>query len=749
MTIRKPVQIFLLLIFFTFILTNAPVNKTQASTVIFQDNFDDGDASGWLEINGTGEWKVIDGEYVGTVTLIRPERPALSFAGSREWDNYKFEFDVKSIKGVDKAAIFRYQDPGNFYIVNIRSMSQLAGGNDIVFQKIIDSHAQVIARIPYINYENTWYHIKIILNGPGVKIFINDELKINHTENENVLRNGKIGLIVWPGGHTNGEGDITTLVYDNVIVTKLPYSNTLDTVILIPGLGASWNHEAMILGVYKKPKEWHMTPFVKNYEGLIQTLENAGYLRVGDNQNLFVFNYDWRLPIETIAHQLKDHIENDINPSNDMNIDIIGHSLGGKVARTYVQNNPDHQVDQLITLGSPHRGAPQVYYLWEGADLKKFLLPWQRIGAGILLHLNKKGYQNNVETIRSILPGLKDLLPTFPYIKHYGIEKPLSQMNQRNSWLEDFNQLSLPDFLTSVFFNFVGIKGDTLRWINTAERNRFDKFLGRWADGKPKDEEYKTGDGSVLMESAKLSGVSALELPNLDHGDLVESVDGQQAIIDLLGVSPTEIIPAPEILYEPSLIFQIASPANLTIFDPNDSIVADREKLVFIPAPKEGEYEIQINKEDGGGNFRLLIGKVFHEKDIWQEIDGQVADEPQIYQISFYNNSAINRIELLRLSKKKLELVKNKLFESQSPFKSLIIFSIKWRIYQINNIINLLKTGQESRAHIQIKQALFSLIFFEKNLKFWTKFYPLEFQEELREDLRLAEDYLLQAYELE
>ncbi|NIO48830.1 MAG: alpha/beta fold hydrolase [Candidatus Aminicenantes bacterium] len=525
-------------------------------------------------------------------------------------------------------------------------------------------------------------------------------------------------------------------------------TSLINPVILLPGLGASWNHEDIILGIHKEPEDWYMTPFVKNYDGLIQTLKNSGYEEAGPNRNLFIFNYDWRQPIETTANQLRDYIENTVNLSPEVNIDLIGHSLGGMVARAYVQNNPDHRVDQLITIGSPHKGAPKVYYLWEGADLKRVLEPWQRIGAGILLHLNKKDYQNNVETIRAVVPVLGNLLPTFPYLKYGESKKPLSEMIQRNNWLESLNQLPLPGFLTSVLNTILGVKeSSTLCWINIIDRNQFDRFLDKWEDGKPIGEEFNNGDETVLVESAQLEGAHVIELSGLNHGDLVETTVGQEVIVDLLELSPSDIISAPGVIYEPSLVFQLASFANLTIIDPDGIEVATGKKLVFIPNPKKGNYQVWVNSENSGGPYRLLVGKINEEGDSWTKFSGEVSVEPKNHFVAFTDDPKQIKLELLNLARQKLLTVKKSATQLPRPIKTLLTKAIERRIGQVDKIIALFEKDKEDHIKIKTRQTILSLLTLEKNLKAWGRIFGL--QPEVESNLREARDYLLQAYEFE
>ncbi|HDO23621.1 MAG TPA: lecithin--cholesterol acyltransferase, partial [bacterium] len=51
-------------------------------------------------------------------------------------------------------------------------------------------------------------------------------------------------------------------------------------------------------------------------------------------------------------------------------VDIIAHSMGGLVARSYIQDaNYRNDVGKLIMLGAPNYGSSDVYTLWEGGHV--------------------------------------------------------------------------------------------------------------------------------------------------------------------------------------------------------------------------------------------------------------------------------------------------------------------------------------------------------------------------------------------
>jgi len=141
----------------------------------------------------------------------------------------------------------------------------------------------------------------------------------------------------------------------------------------------------------------------------------------------------------------------------------------------------------------------------------------------------------------------------------------------------------------------------------------------------------------------------------------VTTEEGQQAIMTALGLSPSGIALVPEITLEPSLVFQLASPANMTIFGPDgwqigqgvtnnipDGVYSDQDKLIIIPNPKEGEYEVQITPEGAGGPYRLLIGKITGKGDVWTETEGEVGEsETKIHTTSFTQDPNKTKLELV------------------------------------------------------------------------------------------------------
>jgi len=64
------------------------------------------------------------------------------------------------------------------------------------------------------------------------------------------------------------------------------------------------------------------------------------------------------------AHELRGHVERLREMTGSDKVHIVGHSLGGMIARFYVQRmGGDEAVDTLVTLGTPHSGSNAAYLL--------------------------------------------------------------------------------------------------------------------------------------------------------------------------------------------------------------------------------------------------------------------------------------------------------------------------------------------------------------------------------------------------
>jgi len=93
------------------------------------------------------------------------------------------------------------------------------------------------------------------------------------------------------------------------------------------------------------------------------------YLRRQGVDPVYTINYGPPLAgIEHFAEQLDAKIEVVCAATGAQSVVLIGHSMGGLVARAYLRRFGGRRVDRLITLGTPHHGSV-LAYLFPGRSL--------------------------------------------------------------------------------------------------------------------------------------------------------------------------------------------------------------------------------------------------------------------------------------------------------------------------------------------------------------------------------------------
>jgi pimeloyl-ACP methyl ester carboxylesterase len=117
------------------------------------------------------------------------------------------------------------------------------------------------------------------------------------------------------------------------------------------------------------------------YTGLTRQLRNTFDLRIGDvaseggpPANYVEFPYDWRRDNRASARRLKRLVDRELpkwrafRDYPDAKVILIGHSMGGLIARYYVECLEGFKDTRaLITFGTPHRGSVQtIEYLVNG-----------------------------------------------------------------------------------------------------------------------------------------------------------------------------------------------------------------------------------------------------------------------------------------------------------------------------------------------------------------------------------------------
>jgi triacylglycerol esterase/lipase EstA (alpha/beta hydrolase family) len=342
-------------------------------------------------------------------------------------------------------------------------------------------------------------------------------------------------------------------------------------VILVPGIAGSW----------KKHLVWQMDPILHTYDSLIEALIQSGYEL---NKDLFLFPYDWHASNITTADLLKAKIQEIKTGTGATKVDIIGHSMGGLVARYYVESSIyNNDVDKLIFLDTPHNGAPESYLAYEGgAIVGKF----SRLKKTIFqLEAAESGYLSLSKYIREKVLSTGELLP----INNYLLNK------NGNAWVERIYPVSYPinqflEFLNSqsainILKNNVNITNiysyqGSIMSSSTISKIKVvadpDIYDNNWADGYPENLNQNEnslikddGDGIVpIWSSNYLTGVDEVVMMDADHGQIVTKA--QKDVVRILtGSEPTDYYSNPWSSIKRLLFIRVYSPVDFQVITPD------------------------------------------------------------------------------------------------------------------------------------------------------------------------------------
>ncbi|MEK7642551.1 MAG: hypothetical protein AAB392_02020 [Patescibacteria group bacterium] len=455
----------------------------------------------------------------------------------------------------------------------------------------------------------------------------------NQTTDEVIAENNWWGDPSGPTHITNPSG-IGTKALGNIDFTSwltndpflAPPVPTLHPLIIIPG----------IMGSAYKNGEWTIDPVFHVYDNLIETLDQNGYSL---GTALFTFPYDWKKSNVESGELLKQKINEVkqiclglVNPEFSCDkVDIVAHSMGGLVARSYAQSvDYENDIDQLIFLGTPHRGAPKDYLTWEageifGKDVETFFLR-----ETMKKDAKRNGYNNLFDYVKEWpIYSVEQLLPTYDYLKDASSGELLSYPvgYPQNSFLENLNQ-SLVSLLESDI-EITNIVGETSNNTISAIRITDEDKLPLWEHGYPENYDSSSGDhglevgigdGTVPEYSSQLGdnidliiNSGHVNLPTDAEEEIYEIIDGGELINPVKRSIPLRILYA-----------KIFSPADFVIIAPDGKKVGKDfstgqeinqisgafysgfntdDEYITIPDPIDGEYKIELQGTGFGGEY--------------------------------------------------------------------------------------------------------------------------------------------------
>ncbi|MBI3379911.1 alpha/beta fold hydrolase, partial [Candidatus Gottesmanbacteria bacterium] len=388
----------------------------------------------------------------------------------------------------------------------------------------------------------------------------------------------------------------TPTLFPTITSTPSPtptISPPFSPIIIIPGLGASWNPKDIFSCDIKSSGKWDLAPYVSLYNRLIKTLTENAHLRL--NKDVYVYTYDWRQPLDIQAENFKNYLENVLREkSPETKVRLVGHSLGGMIIRSYLDHNPNsHHVLSVMTVGSPHLGSLAVYPIWEKGDISIDDLLFQITINQVITNckvirifiLPQKSipvfkFRTSREIVQYFIPVMKQFLPVFDYLRQNGQIKKVNQLKAQNDWIG-----SHPFPQNNYNISFSTLSGDnnpTLKFFDVTNPSIRESAYGDWVDGKPiGNEKIDSGDGTILNTSSQLEGVNNEKISG-NHGEIISSATGITKILNFLGITGIPIAPAvilPEETAKTALMISLDQPVKIKITDPKGNTSETKENI--------------------------------------------------------------------------------------------------------------------------------------------------------------------------
>lgn len=171
----------------------------NADGVLFQNDFNDGNADGWVSDGGT--WTVADGAYLQS----NKSGSAMAFAGDMAWTDYEVEVKVTPVETSKNVAVMlsgRADGAANRYIGAYNA-------GKLTINRRIAGNDSVLAEGSYTMSVGTTYTMKLVFQGNNIALYMDGVKQLGTTDS--TYASGKIGLVTYN----------TSAKFDDVVVRAL------------------------------------------------------------------------------------------------------------------------------------------------------------------------------------------------------------------------------------------------------------------------------------------------------------------------------------------------------------------------------------------------------------------------------------------------------------------------------------------------------------------------------------------------
>lgn len=278
----------------------------------------------------------------------------------------------------------------------------------------------------------------------------------------------------------------------------------------------------------------HSFSISTQYAAIVADLERCRFRLDDDPPTLVLVPYDWRKDNALAAKRLADRLDSIFAAHGGAcRISIVAHSMGGLVSRYYLESGEFSgrpafpAVRQLITLGTPHRGAPLALTAALGMEKRLFLSADQ-----VKTLVNDDRY-----------PALYQLLPPEdePFIWDEDAAAEFSPLPLAGDLIAKLglsaaNVKSARDFRAKLdlakrpkdvrYFSFVGSRQETTCAALVLQKQQPVRVR--------RIDQDDAGDGTVPIWSASLNGIQSRPVGG-EHGTIYKNAELRTTLATLLG----------------------------------------------------------------------------------------------------------------------------------------------------------------------------------------------------------------------
>ncbi|HVO75025.1 MAG TPA: alpha/beta fold hydrolase [Ignavibacteriaceae bacterium] len=295
------------------------------------------------------------------------------------------------------------------------------------------------------------------------------------------------------------------------------------------------------------------------YKGFFDNLEQNDYIldnydnNHNQGENLFCFTYDWRKDNRTIAGLLSDFIDSVREWTGAAKINLIGHSMGGIVAKTCIKIYDKSRIDKVVFIGTPHLGAAEMMTVM----LKGKLFEWLNF---FVAEVSVKSLSRNLPSCYQLIPSaayfnlqLKNNISSGVEIYSDCLQLPngnFTNYSEMNAYLKNYKS-SFNENLNSALIDSAELFKDSISFVDFGDVKVFNivgyniPTIGknRISTNPPfnlitvEESRNLNGDFTVPLRSAEIVNGQIPEhtyyIPDIKHCDLPSS---KQVLEILLGI---------------------------------------------------------------------------------------------------------------------------------------------------------------------------------------------------------------------